>query len=68
MTKEQQAAIAETESAFDALESLLRVRRELKTPLTQETVAAIGIAFALEMKRINDAQPYLPSSAKSEAA
>jgi hypothetical protein len=68
VTKEQKAAIAETKSALDCLESLLVVMRELNQPLTQERIAALGLAMSLEMMRINDAQPFLPSSGVQEAA
>lgn len=68
LTDQQKAAIAETKSAFDAIEALLSVTRELRSPVTKESVEALGIAIALEMKRVNDAQPYLPSRVSVEAA
>lgn len=68
MTDQQQAAIAETKSALHAIEALLSVSRELRAPTTKESIEALGIAIALEMKRINDAQPYLPSRSSAEAA
>lgn len=67
MTTKHEEAIAETKRALEALENLIRTAREQGIVLTQERVGELGFNLATELKRLEDASPFLPAES-AEAA
>ena len=67
MSTDELAAIGEVKSALEAIDGLLAMMRECPGSLSQERIQALGIAIALELQRLANATPYLPTT-RTEAA
>lgn len=67
MTTDELAAITAVQETLEVMEGMLKLTREHKQPFTQEHIGALVLAMGMELNRVAQAQPHLPSSS-SEAA